>query len=54
VTVRFPGASIAPINSICAWRQTRWENRGANALNTEANKGGRANKQDHFPGLLPN
>jgi hypothetical protein len=44
VTVRFPGASIAPINSVWAWRQTQSENRGAKALNTEANKGGKANK----------
>jgi hypothetical protein len=53
VTVRFPGASIAPINSTWACRQTRSENKGAQVLNKGANNGGRANKQDHFPGLSP-
>jgi hypothetical protein len=51
--VRFPGASIAPSNSTWACRQTQSENNGENAPNTEANKGGRENKQDHFLDLSP-
>src|SRR5919108_5071157 len=34
VTVRAPGASIAPKSKPWAWRHTRGENRGANGANT--------------------
>src|SRR4051812_42642900 len=52
VTVRRPGASMAPSNNTCAWSQTRRENKGAKTLRTEANSGGKDGKQDHFPGHL--
>jgi transposase len=41
VTVRLPGASIAPISSTCACCQTRSENNGAKALNRETNNQGK-------------
>ncbi len=34
LTVRFPGARIAPIKSTWAYRQTRLENNGANGAKT--------------------
>jgi hypothetical protein len=52
VTVRFPGASISPINSTWAWRQTESENKGAKVLKRETNNGGKDSKQDHFPSYL--
>src|SRR3982751_4687867 len=52
VTVRLPGARIAPSSNTCAWSQTRRENKGVKVLRTAANSGGRESKQDHFPGHL--
>src|SRR3954466_7742790 len=52
VTVRRPGASMAPSHNTGAGNQTRRENKGAKALRTEANSGGKDGKQDHFPGHL--
>src|SRR3982751_4965101 len=52
VTVRWPGASNAPINSTCACRQTRPENNGAKVFRRATNSGGKDSKQDHFLGHL--
>src|SRR3954454_13648696 len=52
VTVRWPGASIAPANKIRVCRQTRAENTGVKVLKRETNKGGNNSKEDHFLGHL--
>src|SRR4051812_11238372 len=52
VTVRWPGASNAPIKSTCACRQTRSENNGAKVFKRETNSGGKDSKEDHFLGHL--
>src|SRR5438128_5553420 len=54
VTVRWPGARIAPANNTCACRQTRAENTGVKTLKRETNNGGKDSKEDHFPGHLHN
>src|SRR3954451_1329874 len=52
VTLRGPGASIAPANKIRVCRQTRAENTGVKVLKRETNKGGNNSKEDHFLGHL--
>ncbi len=41
VTVRLPGARMAPVSNTSACRQLRWKNSGANARMTAAKRGGR-------------
>jgi hypothetical protein len=47
VTVRLPGASMAPHSSTGACRPTRLENKGAKVLQRETNSDGKENKQEH-------
>src|SRR3982750_431130 len=50
--VRWPGASMAPVRSTWACRQTESENKRAKVLKKDRNNGGKDNKQDHFPNHL--
>src|SRR4051794_14128494 len=52
VTVRGPGAGIAPARSPGVYRPTRAENTGAKWRKREINQEGQASQDDHFPGHL--
>src|SRR4029453_11057969 len=52
VTVRLPGARMAPIRRTCAQSQTRWENSGRNARMTNASSAGKVGIKHYISHLL--
>src|SRR4029453_18551131 len=52
VTVRLPGARMAPIRRTCAQSQTRWENSGRNARMTNASSAGKVGIKHYISDLL--
>src|SRR4029434_302423 len=54
VTVRLPGARMAPIRRTCAQSQTRWENSGRNARMTNASSAVKVCIKHYISYLLQN